>query len=160
LFAAGDEFADPAAPPSPPPCPPLVDRPVPPILPQNAGYPARGTVMGCRGGYCRIPFVDDRPRKLQGTRVCFDDKLRVHSAGWTDAITLDAKCTSPCEADAQAFIKFYVSEATTMALLPAQNLPPRDLLPRRKSLYASKDLLAKAPLYSQLWNLTSTTSPG
>lgn len=46
---------------------------------QNAGYPARGMVMGCHGGCCRIPFVDDRPHKLQITRVCFDDKLKLRS---------------------------------------------------------------------------------
>jgi thiamine pyridinylase len=81
----------------------------------------------------------------------------VHSVGWTDVLALDANCTGQCEADARAFLKFYDRESTTMALLLPKGLPPRYLLPGRKSLYASKDLLAKAPLYTQLWNLISKT---
>ena len=80
-----------------------------------------------------------------------------HSVGWTDVLTLAANCTGQCEVDARAFLKFYDRESTTIALLLPKGRSPRYLLPGRKAIYASKDLLAKAPLYTQLWNLISKT---
>lgn len=49
------------------------------LLAENGGYPARGGVMGCRAGCCMLPFVDDRPHKLQVTKLCFDAQLKLRS---------------------------------------------------------------------------------
>ncbi len=45
----------------------------------TAGYPAVGHVMTCDAHCCRWPFVDDRPHKLQITRMCFDAQLHLSS---------------------------------------------------------------------------------